>query len=141
MPLHYLLLLLAARSGCKLPIQQTNFGMCVVMHYTKIDSYWITSHFVHRYCLCKYNNFIGLSTLPQQSLLPKSSPASLNHNISASCPLVASQTCQWREVYKRAFTLKQNWKKGRYSLSPLLRGHSKPVTTITCEGQWLVTHD
>lgn len=39
-------------------------------------------------------------------------------------------------MYRRAYTLQQNWRDGRYAIAGLLRGHNKPVTSIACDGQF-----
>ncbi|KAL8580765.1 hypothetical protein ACOMHN_018437 [Nucella lapillus] len=51
--------------------------------------------------------------------------------------------CRWKEVYLRMCHLNNNWRLGRYTTSPTLRGHRDKVTAIDCDGYTLVSgsHD
>ncbi|XP_076464176.1 uncharacterized protein LOC143296232 [Babylonia areolata] len=51
--------------------------------------------------------------------------------------------CKWKMVYLRMCHLNKNWTLGRYTTSPILRGHRDKVTAIASEGYTLVSgsHD
>ena len=42
--------------------------------------------------------------------------------------------CHWKDVYIRASQLEVNWKKGLYTVLPILTGHKKRVTALDCDG-------
>ena len=46
-----------------------------------------------------------------------------------------SPICKWKNIFIRVHHLNKNWEKGRYSVSPLLKGHSEKVTAIACNGK------
>ncbi|XP_042194059.1 F-box/WD repeat-containing protein 7-like [Callorhinchus milii] len=60
---------------------------------------------------------------------------------SADCSNFPSlaPTCYWKEIYKRACHLKQNWILGRYTVLRSLRGHKERVACIDCDGKRLVS--
>ncbi|XP_064622444.1 F-box/WD repeat-containing protein 7-like [Lineus longissimus] len=47
--------------------------------------------------------------------------------------------CKWRKVFMRANHLQNNWKTGRYSIPPPLKGHTENVTCIDSNGQVIVS--
>lgn len=46
-----------------------------------------------------------------------------------------SPICKWKHVYLRMYHLTRNWEKGRFYVSPTLRGHSQRVTAIDSNGK------
>ncbi|XP_052106696.1 F-box/WD repeat-containing protein 7-like [Mytilus californianus] len=50
-----------------------------------------------------------------------------------------SPICKWKHVYLRMYHLTRNWEKGRFFVSPTLRGHSQRVTAIDSNGTCLVS--
>ncbi|VDI19575.1 F-box and WD-40 domain protein 7, partial [Mytilus galloprovincialis] len=50
-----------------------------------------------------------------------------------------SLICKWKHVYLRMYHLTRNWEKGRFYVSPTLRGHSQRVTAIDSNGTCLVS--
>ena len=46
-----------------------------------------------------------------------------------------SPLCRWKHVYIRMSHLNKNWSLGRYTTSPILRGHSDKVTAFDCDGK------
>lgn len=88
--------------------------------------------------MCAQKSYTKLSYLASTS--PKSFKAVSQNSDDTQAvgqnpagPLLCAN--QWKTVYGRAYTLEQNWREGKYYLSPLLRGHSKPVSSIECDGE------
>ncbi|XP_053376299.1 F-box/WD repeat-containing protein 7-like [Mercenaria mercenaria] len=50
-----------------------------------------------------------------------------------------SPICKWKNIFIRVHHLNKNWVKGRYTVSPLLKGHTEKVTAIECNGKYIVT--
>ncbi|XP_052269309.1 F-box/WD repeat-containing protein 7-like isoform X1 [Dreissena polymorpha] len=50
-----------------------------------------------------------------------------------------SPLCKWKNIYIRVHHLHKNWRKGRYSVSPLLKGHTEKVTAMACNGKFVVS--
>ncbi|XP_074651680.1 uncharacterized protein LOC141906329 [Tubulanus polymorphus] len=46
---------------------------------------------------------------------------------------------KWKQIYMRAQHLKINWKTGRYSVAPTLRGHTDKVNAFDCNSQVIVS--
>jgi len=47
-----------------------------------------------------------------------------------------SQVCKWKNIFIRVHYLNKNWRRGRYTVSPLLKGHTEKVTALACNGRW-----
>ncbi|XP_038079396.1 F-box/WD repeat-containing protein 7-like [Patiria miniata] len=54
-------------------------------------------------------------------------------------PAFLSATCNWKQVYMRAWHLERNWCRGRYRVAPVMRGHREKVTCLDCNGTVLVS--
>lgn len=93
------------------------------------DSLW------QRLCLLK--DYTRLAYIPASSSLK--SPSVLSEDRPLTPSPHSSPDSGWKQVYIRAYTLHRNWREGRLFLPPLLRGHSKPVTTIACDNNTLVS--
>ncbi|WAR19885.1 FBXW7-like protein [Mya arenaria] len=50
-----------------------------------------------------------------------------------------SSLCKWKNIFIRVKHLHQNWRKGRYTVSPMLKGHTEKVTAFACNGRCVVT--
>lgn len=96
--------------------------------------------------LCVSNDYAKFADLAPTQLDDQSRPTSpskpkpnayqtlCTHNLSTLSPL-----CKWKMVFIKAYSLDQNWKQGVYFMLPLLKGHRLPVTTISCDGEFIVS--
>ena len=75
-------------------------------------------------------SFIHLFTLPRAALLITGADL---YSVPEETRL--SPLCRWKHVYIRMRHLNKNWSLGRYTTSPILRGHSDKVTAIDCDGK------
>ena len=108
--------------------------------------------FSYRKRLCIGRNVAHLSYLPlpkfpaapansspsHTSSTPTTTPRSPTRDgsidVSDPRPSPITSPCHWKQVFIKSQQLLHNWKRGRYYLSPLLKGHGKPVTSIACDG-------
>ena len=59
----------------------------------------------------------------------------LNYFISVPFDTRLSPICKWKHVYLRMHHLTRNWDKGRFFVSPILRGHKQRVSAIDSNGK------
>ncbi|CAL1536957.1 unnamed protein product, partial [Lymnaea stagnalis] len=50
-----------------------------------------------------------------------------------------SPICKWKDVFLRMCHLVKNWSKGRYTVAPILKGHTDKVTAFDCQNNCLVS--
>ena len=114
----------------------------VPLHVTLLQCF--SSTCTHRYNLCvqkDYVRFVDLvssdpngssgSSQVQRSHRLTSPPANKQHLSPGPSP---PPPCKWKRVYLQSHALEVHWRRGRYSVAPLLRAHRLPVTSISYEG-------
>ncbi|XP_070571050.1 F-box/WD repeat-containing protein 7-like [Ptychodera flava] len=47
--------------------------------------------------------------------------------------------CKWKDVYMRAHHLDINWATGKYTVTPLLKGHKEQISSLDSDGKILVS--
>lgn len=67
-----------------------------------------------------------------------SSPRGTNI-VSTNGISIKPATCRWKSIYMHALSLEKNWAQGKYTVTPLLRGHREPITCMDCNGSTLVS--
>ncbi|XP_070181266.1 F-box/WD repeat-containing protein 7-like [Littorina saxatilis] len=113
----------------------------VCMQYREVgntDKLWL------HYCLVRGWLRFGVSN----SILHEAPLYTKLTNVSGTSPVFElcvpeetrlSPLCRWKNVYIRMRHLSNNWALGRYTVSPMLRGHTDKVTAMDCEGYTLVS--
>jgi F-box/WD-40 domain protein 7 len=78
---------------------------------------------------------IESSTIITRPASPSKVPPLPTFHFTEQERLLNPKTCRWKSIYIRAFYLRQNWRCGRYTIAPILRGHKEPVNAIDCDGE------
>ena len=72
----------------------------------------------------------------RKTIISSQKPYDFCPDVSAIFPL--SRVCKWKDHYVRVAHLEQNWGNGLYTVKPVLRGHTQPITCIDCNGKILL---
>lgn len=93
--------------------------------------------FLYRLRLCikkDYTKYKDLSVSQDQRSHPTSSQCKMFDITSIPTITLKPPMCQWKEVFIKGKVLEGNWRRGIYTVAPLLRGHREPITGLCLKG-------
>ncbi|XP_046338928.2 F-box/WD repeat-containing protein 7-like [Haliotis rufescens] len=122
------------------PTDLASFSQCCVRwrEMANINPLWL------HHCMVRHWLKFGLHTdiLHEETLYPKAS------NVSGTSPTFSLQIpegsklspiCKWKHIYVCVCHLHTNWARGRYTVSPIFRGHKEKVTAMDCDNHCIVS--